>query len=141
MTKSSFSCLAIQSFFTNRGDIAAVGKFTRRGAPIHMCFSANLKKNLFTPWQLCYHLNVTMETRGPDNKLQSYFLKIVRESFWQLGIYDATVAGYVADVLAEFEANAACHIDIANEPVAHLLHSFPRSGAGASGRRTSSAAP
>jgi hypothetical protein len=114
VTKSSFSCLAIlappnQSFLTNRGDIAAVGKFARRGAPIHMCFAANLKKNLFTPWQLCYHLTVTMETRGPDNKLQSYFLKIVRESFWQLGIYDATVAGYVADVLAEFARSDALY--------------------------------
>src|SRR5580765_4964186 len=74
-----------------------------------MCFAANLKKNLFTPWQLCYHLTVTMETRGPDNKLQSYFLKIVRESFWQLGIYDATVAGYVADVLAEFARSDALY--------------------------------
>ena len=38
----------------------------------------------------------------PENKLQSYFLKIVRQSFWQLGINDATVAGYVAEVLTEF---------------------------------------
>ena len=37
-----------------------------------------------------------------ENKLQDYFLKIVRQSFWQLGIYDATVAGYVAEVLTEF---------------------------------------
>ena len=50
-----------------------------------------------------------METRGPDNKLQSYFLKMVRESFWQLGIYDATVAGYVADVLAEFARSDALY--------------------------------
>lgn len=27
---------------------------------------------------------------------------MVRQSFWQLGIYDATVADYVAEVLAEF---------------------------------------
>jgi hypothetical protein len=38
----------------------------------------------------------------PENKLQNYFLNIVRQSFSQLGIYDATVAGYVADVLTEF---------------------------------------
>ena len=85
-----------------------------------MCFAANLKKNLFTPWQLCYHLNVTMETRGPDNKLQSYFLKMVRESFWQLGIYDATVAGYVADVLAEF-ARVMRFTNFAAAPVAKRI--------------------
>jgi hypothetical protein len=112
--KSSFSSLAIwhlqTNFFTNRGGIIATpGKFTRRGEVTRMRFAANLKKNLFRPWQLCYHLNVTMETRGPDNKLQSYFLKIVRESFWQLGIYDATVAGYVADVLAEFVRSDALY--------------------------------
>lgn len=38
----------------------------------------------------------------PENKLQSYFLNIVRQSFWQLGINDATVAEYVAEVLTEF---------------------------------------
>ena len=37
-----------------------------------------------------------------DNRLQKFFLKVVRQSFWQLGIYDATVAGYVADVLTDF---------------------------------------
>lgn len=43
-----------------------------------------------------------MENKSPDNRLQGFFLKVVRQSFWQLGIYDATVAGYVADVLADF---------------------------------------
>lgn len=43
-----------------------------------------------------------MENRDSDNRLQSFFLKVVRQSFWQLGIYDGTVAGYVADVLADF---------------------------------------
>lgn len=37
-----------------------------------------------------------------DNRLQTFFLNVVRQSFWQLGIYDATVANYVADVLTEF---------------------------------------
>ncbi|MBM4260737.1 MAG: hypothetical protein FJ145_04755 [Deltaproteobacteria bacterium] len=37
-----------------------------------------------------------------ENKLQDYFLSIVRQSFWQLGIYDATVANYVAEVLTDF---------------------------------------
>ncbi|HTN70235.1 MAG TPA: hypothetical protein VMO00_04025, partial [Methylomirabilota bacterium] len=43
-----------------------------------------------------------MDKKAPDNKLQSFFLNVVRQSFWQLGINDATVAGYVADVLTEF---------------------------------------
>jgi hypothetical protein len=43
-----------------------------------------------------------MENSSADSRLQKFFLKIVRQSFWQLGIYDATVAGYIADVLAEF---------------------------------------
>jgi hypothetical protein len=43
-----------------------------------------------------------MENSASDNRLQKFFLNVVRQSFWQLGIYDATVAGYVADVLADF---------------------------------------
>jgi hypothetical protein len=43
-----------------------------------------------------------MEKRPADNKLQDFFLKMVRQSFWQLGINDATIASYVAEVLAEF---------------------------------------
>jgi len=43
-----------------------------------------------------------MEKRTPDNKLRGFFGDIVRNSFWQLGINDSTVAGYVADVLTEF---------------------------------------
>ena len=43
-----------------------------------------------------------MENRSLDNPLQGYFLKVVRQSFWQLGLYDATVVGYVADVLTDF---------------------------------------
>ena len=43
-----------------------------------------------------------MEKRTPDNKLRGFFGDIVRSSFWQLGINDSTVAGYVADVLTEF---------------------------------------
>jgi hypothetical protein len=43
-----------------------------------------------------------MENSSAGNRLQKFFLKMVRQSFWQLGIYDATVAEYVADVLAEF---------------------------------------
>jgi len=43
-----------------------------------------------------------MENSLSDTRLQKFFLKIVRQSFWQLGIYDATVASYVADVLTDF---------------------------------------
>jgi hypothetical protein len=43
-----------------------------------------------------------MENKASDNRLQKFFLNIVRQSFWQLGIYDATVADYVADVLTDF---------------------------------------
>src|ERR1700756_895758 len=43
-----------------------------------------------------------MDQKTSDNKLQGFFLNIVRQSFWQLGINDPTVTGYVADVLAEF---------------------------------------
>lgn len=43
-----------------------------------------------------------MENSVSQNQLQKFFHNLVRQSFWQLGIYDATVARYVADVLAEF---------------------------------------
>ncbi len=43
-----------------------------------------------------------MEERSAPNKLRDFFLNVVRQSFWQLGIHDATVATYVADVLTEF---------------------------------------
>lgn len=43
-----------------------------------------------------------MENSASSNRLQKFFLNVVRQSFWQLGIYDSTVANYVADVLADF---------------------------------------
>ena len=42
------------------------------------------------------------ESRTPGNSLEGYFLQVVRQSFWQVGIYDATVAQYIAQVLADF---------------------------------------
>ena len=42
------------------------------------------------------------DKKASDNKLKSFFLNVVRQSFWQLGINDATVTGYVADVLTQF---------------------------------------
>lgn len=43
-----------------------------------------------------------MEKQNTDNRLRDFFVNAVRSSFWQLGIYDATVTGYVADVLTDF---------------------------------------
>ena len=43
-----------------------------------------------------------MEKRISSDRLQGFFLKLTRQSFWQLGINDATVAQYVADVLTAF---------------------------------------
>lgn len=43
-----------------------------------------------------------METKPTNSRLHSFFLKMVRQSFWQLGINDATVAAYVAGVLTDF---------------------------------------
>ena len=37
-----------------------------------------------------------------SERLQGFFLNLTRQSFWQLGINDATVARYVADVLTDF---------------------------------------
>jgi hypothetical protein len=37
-----------------------------------------------------------------QDRLQSFFHKMTRQSFWQLGICDATVARYVGDVLTDF---------------------------------------
>jgi hypothetical protein len=43
-----------------------------------------------------------MDRQNSDNKLRDFFINAVKQSFWQLGIYDATVAAYVADVLTNF---------------------------------------
>ncbi len=43
-----------------------------------------------------------MEKKVAEDKLNSFFLNMTRQSFWQLGINDATVAGYVAGVLTDF---------------------------------------
>jgi hypothetical protein len=61
-----------------------------------------LAKNLFRQGQLWYDTLKPMEKIASSNQLQAFFLKVVRQSFWQLGIYDATVAAYVAEVLTDF---------------------------------------
>jgi hypothetical protein len=43
-----------------------------------------------------------MEEKVSDHKLQTFFLNLVRQSFWQLGLCDATIVRYVADLLVEF---------------------------------------
>jgi hypothetical protein len=57
-------------------------------------------QNLPNKRQLWYHKG--MDKRLPDNTLQNFFRNVIRQSFWQLGINDATVADYVADVLTDF---------------------------------------
>jgi hypothetical protein len=42
-----------------------------------------------------------------SDRLKTFFLKLTRQSFWELGIHDASVAGYVAEVLTDF-ARADC---------------------------------
>lgn len=46
-----------------------------------------------------------MEKKLSTERLQAFFLDLTRRSFWQLGINDATVAGYVADVLTDFASS------------------------------------
>ncbi|MFQ5684628.1 MAG: hypothetical protein ACE5HC_15320 [Candidatus Binatia bacterium] len=43
-----------------------------------------------------------MEKRISKDRLHGFFLDLTHQSFWQLGIHDATVAIYVADVLTDF---------------------------------------
>lgn len=47
-------------------------------------------------------IQAAMEKSVSPDRLQSFFLNLTRQSFWQLGINDATVARYVADVLTDF---------------------------------------
>src|ERR1043165_8489236 len=42
------------------------------------------------------------ENRVSNERLNHFFHEMTRRSFWQLGINDATVARYVADVLTDF---------------------------------------
>ncbi|MFQ5850206.1 MAG: hypothetical protein ACE5JU_06405 [Candidatus Binatia bacterium] len=43
-----------------------------------------------------------MEKKLSNDRLHGFFLKMTRRSFWELGIDDATVVRYVADVLSDF---------------------------------------
>jgi hypothetical protein len=43
-----------------------------------------------------------MQMNITGERLHTFFLKLTRQSFWELGINDASVAEYVADVLVDF---------------------------------------
>ncbi len=43
-----------------------------------------------------------MQKNITGERLHTFFLKLTRQSFWELGINDASVAEYVADVLTDF---------------------------------------
>jgi len=47
-------------------------------------------------------LAMPIASKTPENSLQGYFRQVVCQSFAQVGIYDATVAEYIAEVLADF---------------------------------------
>jgi hypothetical protein len=46
-------------------------------------------------------LAMSEESKSLDS-LHGYFLQVVRRSFWQVGLYDATIAQYIAQVLVDF---------------------------------------
>lgn len=60
------------------------------------------QKNIQKLDRLCYNPIRGMEKKISGDRLQNFFLDLTRQSFWQLGINDATVAGYVAEVLTDF---------------------------------------
>jgi len=45
---------------------------------------------------------IDMQKRIISDRLHTFFLKLTRQSFWELGIHDASVEGYVADLLTDF---------------------------------------
>ena len=59
-----------------------------------------------------------------NKKLQSFFHDVVRQSFWQLGINDSTITGYVADVLTDFARMAGLELALIDRNV--TFESFER---------------
>ena len=45
---------------------------------------------------------IVMEKKIIGDRMNTFFLKLTRQSFWELGINDGSVAEYVADVLTDF---------------------------------------
>ena len=60
-----------------------------------------LLKQFFSK-KLGFGIICSMEKRLSSDRLHDFFSNVIRQSFWQLGINDATVVGYVADVLTDF---------------------------------------
>src|ERR671910_1981467 len=60
-----------------------------------------LLKQFFSK-NLGFGIICSMEKRLSNDRLHDFFSHVIRQSFWQLGINDATVVGYVADVLTDF---------------------------------------
>ena len=65
-------------------------------------WKSNLAKNFAVGPKSGILLSMPEEIKTSNNSLEGYFLQVVRQSFCQVGIYDATVAQYIAQVLAEF---------------------------------------
>ena len=64
---------------------------------LQACREQGCKTILCKEPKLWYHLQ--MEKRLSGDKLHGFFSNVIRQSFGQLGINDATVAEYVAEVL------------------------------------------
>jgi hypothetical protein len=60
-----------------------------------------LLKQFFSK-NLGFGIICSMEKRLSSDRLHDFFSNVIRQSFWQLGINDATVVGYVAEVLTDF---------------------------------------
>lgn len=65
-------------------------------------WKSNLAKNFAAGPKSGILLLMPDQVKTSNNSLEGYFLQVVRQSFCQVGIYDATVAQYIAQVLAEF---------------------------------------
>jgi hypothetical protein len=78
-----------------------------------------------------------MEEKVSPHKLHAFFLNVVRQSFWQLGLCDAAVVRYVADVLVEFaRADKLYPIRSANgKKVESIVEMLAAKGAAAAGEK------
>ena len=79
-----------------------------------------------------------MEKKVSTDRLHNFFHELTRRSFWQLGINDATVATYVADVLSDFSSTQNLYrlrsrAGKKMESVVEILSASRREGAGDAG--------
>lgn len=70
--------------------------------PILKRWTGHSTQGIFKKWPDFAIIRFVMEKRLSTNQLQDFFHDLTLQSFWQLGINDATVARYVADVLTDF---------------------------------------